>query len=407
MEQKFTITRRTVTIASVSAILITTLILAAVSFTIRRLPDDESVAEEISGSSAYVSEKPIIEISESISESSVASDAFADVETSLIVNAGTLSDESEDIFVHGWIINEYGYTYVYDGCGYEQFNYKSAAMQRYVNSIDTFSGALSDEIRLFNIIVPVSSTFADIPREIYIEDSFYNQSQSSFVATVSSKNDERIFDIDIISKLEEQYDNGEKVFFRTDKNWTSLGAYTAYREYCKSAEVDSYSLDSFQMVEVGDYLGSFYNATREESMEAAPDSFVCYATLPSVKTSLTLFESGRIYSDYKLCNNKVGINNAYEIYFGRSASRYEVSTNVDGDALLIVGDSSSYALVPFLASHYGIIDVIDPRTTDETLEQIVSKREYSDCIMMCYSTNAVNGDYIPSLNKFIGVNRNE
>ena len=41
-QKKITITRRTVMIASLSAILITTMILAVVSFSIRRLPTDEN-----------------------------------------------------------------------------------------------------------------------------------------------------------------------------------------------------------------------------------------------------------------------------------------------------------------------------------------------------------------------------
>ena len=209
--------------------------------------------------------------------------------------------------------------------------------------------------------------------------------------------------VSIVSQLEEQYDNGEAVFLKTDKNWTSLGAYTAYRTFSESAGVEYFSLNDFQTIDLGEYLGSFYQATKLESMKQSPDQFVCVSTLPTVKTALTVFDSGRIYTDYKLCDNNVGVDNAYNVFFGRIASRYEVSTNVDAGALLIIGDSSSYAMVPYLASHYGIIDIIDPRNTDTSLEQIMSKREYDDCILMCYTTNAVNGEYIPLLNKFIGV----
>lgn len=406
MEHKLIITRRTVTIASLSAIFIMTAILAILSFTIRRLPDDESVAAEISNAVLSEYDEMFVENSKNSNDigSMVASEVFADSNESDISDVESGNEGSDEAFTHGWIINEFGYTYVYNGCGYEQFNYKTTALNRFINCNNAFADTIPENMRLFNIIVPVSSTFADIPREIYTLDSFYNQSQSAFVSTVSEYNSERINDVPIVSILEEQFDSGEAVFFRTDKNWTSLGAYTAYRSFCEIADVDAYSLDSFEQKNVGYYLGAFYNATRLDVMEDNPDEFLCFSTLPTVKTALTLYDNGKVYTDYKLCNNKVSINNAYDFYFGRTASRYEVSTNVDGGTLLIVGDSSAYAMVPYLASHYGIIEVVDPRRIDCGLLELLSKREYDDCILMCYTTNAVNGEFVPSLNKFIGVN---
>ena len=405
MENKLNITRRTVTIASLTAIFVITSILAVLSLFMRQSPDDE--IEGIELSEVIVSEIDVILTENSNNDfdmSSIdSSETFVDSIVSDMSDASPEGDGFGDSFAHGWIINEFGYTYVYNGCGYEQFNYKTTALNRYISSNNEFAKVVPDDVRIFNILVPVSSTFADIPREIYTSDSFFNQSQSAFVSTVSEYNNERIIDLSIVSQIEQQYDNGEPVFFRTDKNWTSLGAYTAYRAFCDSAELDGYSLDSFELKNVGEFLGAFYNATKLDQMSHNPDEFFCYSTLPTVKTSLTIYDNGRVYTEYKLCNNKVGANNAYDIYFGRTAGRYEVSTNVDGGALLIVGDSSSYALVPYLASHYGIIEIIDPRNVDCGLEELISKREYSDCILMCYTTNAVNGEFVPSLNKFIGV----
>ena len=51
--------------------------------------------------------------------------------------------------------------------------------------------------------------------------------------------------------------------------------------------------------------------------------------------------------------------------------------------------------------------MIDPEEYKGDLEGFLVGRKFDDVISMCYSTNAVNGSFIPSFNKFIGVTVNE
>lgn len=71
---------------------------------------------------------------------------------------------------------------------------------------------------------------------------------------------------------------------------------------------------------------------------------------------------------------------------------------------MIIGDTSAYPMAPFLAAHYSKIDIINPLKFKGDLKEFLSQRYYDDCICICYSTNAVNGEYIPNLNEIIGDN---
>lgn len=349
-------------------------------------------------------------------ESLDSSGAFAESNNSDLTDVFDAS-ESDNAILHGWVINNLGYTYFYDNSGYEQFNYKNTALERYVNSLNGLASAMPSNTKIYNITVPVSGSFADIPRDVYVNDNFYNASQSAFVSTVGAKIDQRIINVPIVTVLEEQYDNGEIVFFRTDKNWTSLGAYFAYREFCISAGLQPYELADFNSTEIGDYLGSFYNAIALSGnaddtefaniLSKSPDNMLVYSTVDDVKTSLTVYSSGLIYDNYRLCDNAVSVNNAYNVFFGMDAERYEVNTTASGGQLLIIGDSSAYPLVPFLASHYRKIDIINPSKYNSTLNEFLSQRSYDACLTMCYSTNAVSGEYVPKFNIITGVNQNE
>ena len=321
-------------------------------------------------------------------------------------NAGQ-NDVSDTEPEHGWVINNYGYTYLYGDCGYQQFNYKQTALDRYVNSINAFSDALPEKTEYYNIIVPVSSTFADIPSEIYKEDNFYNLSQSAFVSTVSSKTNEGVRNVSIVKLLETAYDDGEYVYFRTDNNWTFLGAYKAYSAYCESAGITPYSLDRFISRDKGDFLGSFYRATSSEAMYVNPDKFICYNTIPEISTVMTVFRNETVFSDYMLCENETTVKNRFDTILGINAGRYEICSNAQGGSLLIIGDSSAAPIIPFLASHYTKIDYINPLEFKTDLGSFLKSREYDQVISMCYSTNAVMGNYIPALNVFTGAIENE
>lgn len=349
---------------------------------------DIAVSDALQDASQTFAESILTEVSESNKDEDLSSES--DEESAL------------DEINHGWVINEYGYTYVYGDSGYEQFNFSNTVLERYANSLNALVECVPNGTRIFNITVPVSSTFASIPRDIYVSDNFYNKSQSAFVSTVSTKLDDRIKNISIVSAMQEHFDSGEYLFYRTDKNWTSVGAYVAYKNFCENAGIVPYTLSNFIQKDVGDYLGSFYKATNAEKMLENPDRVICYATVPAVKTDLTVYDSGIVYTDYSLCENSVTEKNAYDIYLGTVAERYEINTTADGGSLLIIADSSAYPLVPLLASHYRKIDVINPKYFDTNINEFLEKRHYDDIITMCYSTNATSGDYIPAFNTMIG-----
>ncbi len=321
-------------------------------------------------------------------------------------NSDVLSDEASDDneLSHGWFINKYGYTYLYGDSGFEQFNYSIKVIDRYANSLNSLVSIIPETTNIYNILAPVSSEFVDIPRDIYVKDNFYNKSQSAFSSTAESKFNDRINNISIINDIENQYNQRAKVFFRTDKNWTALAAYTAYRAYCEAAGINAYALTSFPEIDAGDYLGRFYLATNSTVMSENPDKFICYGTMPSIKTTLTIYDNGIIYSDYSLCGNEYDKESVYNsIFLGMTAGRYEINTTAESGSLLIIGDSSAYPLIPFLASHYRNIDLIDPQYFDNSLNEFLSEHQYDDIITICYTTNATSGDYVPAFNNFTGV----
>ncbi len=402
------ITRRTIFTITSAVILFLVLVFTVLSFAIKN-EEDTNKTETVDDNITSQPSESVNDFSDNESffeYSDMDTESLADIsdisEISEVSDISDLTDEEDDVFEHGWIINEFGYTYVYGDCGYEQFNYKTSALQRYVSSLNNFVKSVPQNTRVFSITVPVSSTFAPIPREIYTADNFYNQAQSTFVSTVSSQTDERVIHIPIVDLMESNYDNGHYVYYRTDKNWTADGAYLAYSAFCEKAGLSVQPIAAFPKHTMSDYLGSFYNATKSESMAENPDVFVYYSPSLNVKSTLTIYDKGSVFDNYSVTAGKINPLYPQFVFLGREAERYEIHTTVSGGSLLLIGDESIYPCIPFLMSHYSRIDVINPQRFQTSFPKFFANRSYDDCLLMCYSTNSISGDYVPTFNYLTG-----
>ena len=341
--------------------------------------------------------------------SSAVSQTFAETGGSSAVTEESGAGEVQSGTVkHGWVINDYGYTYVYGNAGYEQFNYKMTALIRYVNSLNSLAETVPDNVRMFNIVAPVSCTFADIPREIYTADGFFNAAQADFVNAAGSKLDKRITNINVIPAVKALCDAGDSVFYRTDRNWTSAAAYAAYAEYCSAAGFNRYSANSFPKNDAGEFLGSFYKATGNDDMKNSPDSLVCFCPIPALSPKLTVYSGATVYDCFVPGRNALAQNDFETVYFGMKTGRYAISSSVEeGKRLLIIGDSSSYPLAMLLSAHYSLVEVVEPEYFSQSFAEYLTNSQFDDILTVCYSTNAVNGDYVPKFNLMTGVTKNE
>lgn len=347
----------------------------------------------------------VSEVPEKLTSASDGSAAFAESFASAAESEPeTSASRAEGTEIeHGWVINSHGYTYLYNGRGYRQFNYGSAALGRYVDTLAAFCREVSGSSRVFNLPAPVSTTFADIPREIYKEDNFYNLPQSTFVAAVSTELGADAATIDIVDRLESLYDAGESVYYNTDSNWTPLAAYHAYEAFCNAAGIKSLSVSEFGNCGYGGFLGDFYKATGSALLAENEDDFYCLTPPKGITTELNAYVSGKKRSGYSLCANRYSKDDPFGVYFGIKASRYEIISNAEGGgSLLVIGDTSCRPMIPLLTAHYSRIDYIDPATFQENLIEFAAKRNYDDILISMYTVNAVSGAEVPAFANLIG-----
>lgn len=359
-------------------------------------PDEESKAvssvsdETVSGDMSV----PLIEDSDLPSEPSESSE-------------DSQEEQIPDEEMHGWVINQMGYTYLYHGLGVEQFNYTDSTMQKFLQSAEELAAKVPDGTSVFCMPVPtrIGFLYAEIDNAIKKEDEFFNSSQRTFIDTVSEKFSSRIQTINLYEPFAEAYQSDTELFFRTDANWTVDAAYLAYTQFCKATGNAAVVREAYTETRIEGFLGSFYTATQSDMLRRNADVFRYDQNADTQACSVTLYHGGSVYKNFTLASNATaGTSDAYSVYLGRSGAHFKLETQSrTGKKLLIVGDESAAAMLPYLIVNYSEIHYVNAAEYTEEFSALFKDTKFHDVLIMNYVTNAVKGSYPSYLATMAGV----
>lgn len=183
--------------------------------------------------------------------------------------------------------------------------------------------------------------------------------------------------IDIVPALLERRD--EYIYFRTDHHWTTLGAYYAYREMSKQIDFTPVKRETHQGHQVEGFFGTFHTRARFSKVEA---DTITYYEFPGVVYyihdkgtrhdnlyDLSMFEERDKYRAFLHGN------------FGHSTT---INPAIEDGKLLIIKDSFSNSLIPFLTQHFHKIDIIDLRFFRGSISDFANEGNF-DHIAVIYS----------------------
>lgn len=398
LKQKGAEEKKAILITIVVVLVIALLILAAVLF----LPNEgEDTPDKFStdqtdntlSNVAYNSEDDVLGDISSVTDES-GSDISKD-------NSNSGSEE----LVHRWVQNNLGITYVYGDTGLEQFNATATTIERYADAINELAATLPSSIKVYSMLAPTNVEFVEIPRAIYSSDDFFNSSQKSTIIGINEKLSSRITSVNIYDTLAAHTD--EYLYFRTDINWTSLAAYYAYCDFAAAAGFTPINLSDYGKDSYTNYLGRFYWATKDETpaLSANPDTIDYYFTDKNDACKLTIRHKGVTYSNYSIVGNSVSSTaNGYNVFLGREAEYYKITTGASGGKkLVIVSDTSAAAFVPYLVCHYSEIHYINPNYCDYKLSEFAIQNNADEVLFLSYATSANRKAYTTVLSSLKGI----
>jgi len=190
--------------------------------------------------------------------------------------------------------------------------------------------------------------------------------------------------IDVSTELNKH--KTEKIYYKTDHHWTTLGAFYAFQAAAPSLGIEgdlsgkyvSYAVsDSFNGMlasKSGVNLGEKEQIDIYVPTEEDTDLIVDY--VDEGKRSTSLYDSSKLKE-----------KDQYTIFLGGNSSLLDIRTvSTSTKRLLLVKDSFANSFIPFLTPYYREIVVVDPRYYSGTINDLMDSYRISE-VLFLYSGN--------------------
>ena len=259
--------------------------------------------------------------------------------------------------------------YLIDKNEYTEENY--AFLQENIKKISDFQQELKDS--------GISASTVLVPRKIDVLTDklppYYsterNQNAWNYVT------DDGI--LTLTDALTEAQKNGTEVFYKTDHHWTSEGAYYAYLELGKVLGYTPLSLESFNLTVADE---AFFGTTYSKSgfFSASPDTLeIPENSSDHITTVVDTDVSFEGFYDFSYLAKK----DKYSTFISGNNAHVSVcdTESEDKEKLLLVKDSFSHALVPYLAQHYNL-EIIDLRYYTDSLSDFIEENDIKNVLFI-------------------------
>lgn len=194
--------------------------------------------------------------------------------------------------------------------------------------------------------------------------------------------------IDILSVMREHAD--EYIYYRTDHHWTSLGAYYGFTAIGNAMGINVPSLDSY--ADRHTVSDSFYGTTWSKSgfSWVRPDSMEIFVKEPD-GLQITSYPQGSPLEGQLYDERQLEVKDKYSMFMGGNCPLHQIVTGNDGPSLLIIRDSYTDSLVPFLLEDFSEIHIIDLRYYRMSISDYIQEHDF-DNVLVAYSVSTFATD---------------
>jgi len=195
---------------------------------------------------------------------------------------------------------------------------------------------------------------------------------------------------DLYTPLWEHKD--EDIFYRTDHHWTSLGAYYGYTGLAEALGFTPVSLDSYtETIRSTEFYGTVFSSSGVRWVR--PDTISTY--VPDTGITVTEHSYDNKGNPIEIprslyVESFLSVKDKYSMFLGGNQSLGVVKTpNTDKPKLLIIRDSYTDSVVPFLTPHYSEIHLIDLRYYKLSIQDYIEQNGIDQALVLYSVPNFV------------------
>jgi len=174
---------------------------------------------------------------------------------------------------------------------------------------------------------------------------------------------------------------GEDIYYRTDHHWTSRGAYYGYAALMEAMGLEALPLEDMTPVTVTeDFNGTSFSTSGVRWLP--PDSIQTY--VPDEGTDVTSWFFGSPEAGSLYVPSYLEQKDKYSYFLGGVQALCVVRTQAEGPRVLLLRDSYSDSLTPFLTRHFSEIHLMDLRYNRNSVKDYVEENGI-DQVVVLYS----------------------
>ncbi len=319
-------------------------------------------------------------------ESSGTKESSAETESSQESSSeSSVEESSEQPDIKGYFDEN---VFMYDKQGYEMFYGTDEGAVQYAEIVSGIKKTLGKDINVYNMVVPTHAAFG-LPEKYQAQMS----DEKTNIEKIYSSYSEDVIPVDVYA-AEDQHKN-EYTYFRTDSNWTGLGAYYAYQEFCKVTKTNAVDISTLSKGSISGFAGSLYVATKTDANPkgnqelAANKDTVIYYNMPGVDSCYLLENGKQEEQEVPLIASFAEGSNAYSAFiWGNNPYMTVKTTQKTGKKLCIIKDSFGCAFAPFTVANYDEIYIVDPRYYEGNVLDYIKKNKFTDVLVLNSVMNA-------------------
>ena len=231
------------------------------------------------------------------------------------------------------------------------------------------------------MIVPSTGYIMDdklpLVHKNYNDDRYYNRIES-----FCQKNGLGFVDL---RDTFNSHKNSTQIYYKTDHHWTTVGAYLAYQSLCEKWGIEVKETNGYIIEKTPDFYGTTYNTSGFWLNES---------------DTIEVWKNRDNHSTCEITAN--GKTTAYKSMFFpkqlEGADKYTVFLNGNNpvttvknpdnkgkEKLLVIKDSFSHCLAPFLSEKFSQITLVDMRYYKKSVSEEIVKKDKFDKVLICMS----------------------
>ena len=198
--------------------------------------------------------------------------------------------------------------------------------------------------------------------------------------------------IDLRQPFKDAYSEGTQLYYRTDHHWTTAGAYVGYTALCKYLDKAPIDRDKLNAEIYPNFYGTTYSTAG--FWLSKPDDIEVWSNPDNggnIKVTITEGTESKEYGSLYFYNH-LDEDDKYPVFLdGNHALTTIENSSADRGTIVVVKDSFSHSLAPFLAENYRKVILVDMRYYKQSVSQIV-KDEEAEQVLVLYGIDNFSTD---------------